>query len=241
MAVEFANSGASAWADPSSAVSLAVPSGVAADDIVIALFYTDGAVTITDLGAFAHAGESPLLVNQVDTSGDHRLNVLWKRATTGDVGSYAFTLSGTTYWSGQAHRFTGCITTGSPWDSAVDSADLGTASANDTPAVSINTTGPNELLVWAATNWGGGAWTPPTGFTLRQDSMFDTETMATKAQAAAGSTGSLVGTCAVSNKTGAWVGALKPPPVASPRQARLGGVWVPTTRQVRIGGAWVAV
>lgn len=205
--------------------AVAVPSGVTADQIIVVDFFIDGAVTVTGMPAgFAHAPDSPIAVPP--GSGSHSQVVAWKRATGADAGTYAFTLSSSIYVNAAASRITGCITTGSPWDDtdAAQSNALGTAS----PAVTVITTGTDRLLYWGATNWGGGLWTPPTSFTERRDSGDRVITSADLAQAAAGSSGAISGTCAGNDRRTAWLGALLPVPPA-------GGSAPPNRRDRRMG------
>jgi len=193
------------------AMNVDVPDSVAADDIIVVTAFVDCSssdATITALASgFAQAPDSPVNVD-IGNPTDSRLYVMWKRATGADstAGTYDFTVSASVYVNAQAIRYVGAVTSGDPWN--VTDFDSTTSAVNDTPAVQDTTTVVDTLLVWAATNWNGGAWTPPTGFTERRDSGDQVCTVADKTQAAAGDTGSIVGTCAGSAKSGAWLGAL---------------------------------
>jgi hypothetical protein len=183
-------------------LNLAVPASVASGDIIVAAFFT-----VTGPAGFAHAPNSPRTVN-AGGGGNHSVNVLWKRASAADSGTYAFTLSAGGYAEGQAHRFTSCIASGNPWDgNTASTGDGGATNSTTTPAVSFTTTGPDELFFSAGTNWSGGAWTPPTGFTEITDNAADL-TADYKVQASAGSSGTVQATCAGNDKVGAWLGAL---------------------------------
>jgi hypothetical protein len=197
-----------------STVAVDVPDSVAADDIIVVTAFIEGteAVTITGLpSGFSQAPDSPVNVN-IGGAGPHRLYVMWKRATGADStgGTYDFTLSSTEYAHARAFRYTGATTSGDPWD-VTNAATSGTSDVTDSPVVSDTTTVADTLLVWSASNWTGGAWTPPSGFTERSDEGNANMTVADLAQAAAGATGSITGTCATSDKQGAWLGALKSP------------------------------
>jgi hypothetical protein len=197
------------WASTgTTTLNLAVPASVASGDIIVAAFFIDGStVTITGPAGFAHAPNSPRTVN-AGAAGNHSVNVLWKRASAADSGTYAFTLSAGGYAEGQAHRFTTCIASGNPWDgNTASTGDGGATNSTTTPAVSFTTTGPDELFFFAGTNWSGGAWTPPTGFTEITDNAADL-TADYKVQASAGSSGTVQATCAGNDKVGAWLGAL---------------------------------
>lgn len=202
----------------------AVPASVASGDIIVIPIFVDTAATITGLpSGFAEAASSPIA--RPSGGGAHSLHVVWKRATGADTGTYGFTLSGSAFVAGAALRYTGCAASGNPWD-VTTSADGGATNSTTTPAVSVTTTGADRMLLFAGTNWGGGAWTPPTGFTERMDNSSEVNTADDKPQAVAGSSGSVTATCAGSNKTLAWLGALLP--VASGTvYAKTGGGAVP--------------
>lgn len=203
---------APAWAstgtyfeNSSSAPAFAVPSGVASGDVIVIPMYLDGTTTITAMASgFAHATGSPSGLSV--GGGSHSVNVVWKRATGADSGTYTFTLSGSTFVCGSALRFTSAVASGDPWD--VTNAAQDAANSTVTPAVSVTTTGPDRLLVFAGSCWAGGTWTAPGGFAERVDSGFGLITADDKAQAAAGSSGSVSATCTGSDKRCAWLGAL---------------------------------
>lgn len=192
-----------------SAISLAAPAGVDAGDLVAAWFYLDGVDTTISVypDDWTEAPGSPVTVNTGFT-GSHVQHVVWHRAAGPESGPYVFTLSGSTYRAAQAHRFTGVKAAGTPWD--VFASDVALTSQAETPPLSITTAGDDELVLWSATDWGGGPWTPPAGFTEHQDFVTGLVTMASKDQAVAGSTGSVTGTSAVAQKQTAWLSALLP-------------------------------
>lgn len=203
----FGTSGA--WSGGTAATrSFAVPASVASGDIIVIPMFIDGStVTISAMpSGFAHAENSPRTVN-AGGAGNHSVNVVWKRATGADTGTYDFTFSASAYTEGQAHRYTGCVDSGNPWDSPTNAADGGSTNSTTTPAVSVTTLGPDRMLFFAGTNWSGGAWTPPTGFAERTDNASDL-TADDLVQTSAGSSGSVSATCAASDKVGAWLGAL---------------------------------
>lgn len=189
----------------------AAPASVASGDVIVIVFYLDASTTVSGLpSGFAHAPGSPLRVG-AGLGGEHSLNVIAKRATGADAGPYTVTFSASQYRNGAAIRYTGCVASGTFWDA---NSGTGTAIATDTsnntvtPAVSMTTSGADEMLVFAATNWSGGTWTPPTSFTERIDNGDKTLTADDLVQAAAGTTGSVTATCVGSNKRAAWLGAL---------------------------------
>lgn len=201
----FAGIGTQLQVNPGTTTSVPVPAGVAVDDIIVVDMFLDGAATVSAMpSGFAHVTGSPMTVTG---TGAHSHVVAWKRATGADTGTYDFTLASAGYVNAAASRFTGCITSGSPWD-AVD-AQASTAQNTTSPPTSVTTTGPDRLLYWSATNWSGGAWTPPTSFTERRDSGDEVMTSADLVQAVAGSSGSVVGTCVGNDRRTAFLGALQ--------------------------------
>jgi hypothetical protein len=190
------------------APSVAVPASVASGDLIVVSMFVDSTATVSAMPTgFAHAPDSPVAIGAGATSGKHSLNVMWKRATGADSGTYAFTVSSSVYCNGAAIRYTGAVSSGSPWD-VTNSAHQDNTGFSTTPAVTVTTTGTDRLLVFAATNWSGGAWTPPTGFTERRDTGDEVCTTDDLAQAAQGSSGSVTATCAAADRMCAWIGAL---------------------------------
>jgi hypothetical protein len=184
----------------------AAPASVASGDVIVIPIFVDSTATITALPpGFAEATDSPIA--RPSGGGAHSLHVVWKRATGADTGTYSFTLSGSAFVAGAALRYTGCVASGNPWD-VTTSADGGVTNSTTTPAVSVTTTGADRMLVFAGTNWGGGGWTPPAGFTERIDNGSEVNTADDSVQVSAGSSGTVTATCAGSNKTLAWLGAL---------------------------------
>lgn len=210
--------------DSSASANFPVPSGVATGDIIVIPIYVDGVTgTITDYAlGFAEAENSPV---PNASALPHTIHVVWKRASVADAGTYDFTLSAPLFRTGAAVRYTGCATSGSPWDSPTDSAS-DTNDGISTPSVDVTTLGANRLLVWSGSSWSANTWTPPVGFSERIDSGVGTLTLADKAQAVAGNSGSVVGTPANSTRRSAWLGALKPAVTDVPgtASAALGGL-----------------
>jgi hypothetical protein len=205
-----------------------VPASVASGDIIVIPIFIDGSsATITTMpSGFAHAENSPRTVN-AGGGGNHSVNVVWKRASAGDTGTYNFVLSASVFAEGNAIRYTGCVGSGNPWDSPTNAADGGATTATNTPNVSINTQGPDRMLLFVGTNWGGGAWTPPTGWNKRVDNG-NSLTAADLVQATAGGTGNIHATNGSTSETGAWLGALIGTTVSAPPS-----IVIPTTAVTR--------
>lgn len=218
----FGAAGTYLTGDFTSGASVAVPSGTATDEIVVVAIYVEsGNGAISGPGGFARK-------SSVDGS-NHDIEIWWKRCTTTDAGTYAFTWSGSPWREAVALRFSGCITTGDPFD--VTNTNTGTGGT--TPSVSNTTTVADTLELWIASNANGGAWTPPSGYTERVDTGSDLS-VATATKASTGSTGSITGSCAGGAGVSlAFLGALKPPAGASPDPVPRGGLVVPSWAVMR--------
>jgi len=185
--------------------AIAVPSGTAADEIVLVFLYYDGDDTIDTV-------ESGFTLKVNEGTASNGLAIYWKRCTGADSGTYDFAQTASTWREGIAIRYTDCLASGDPFD-VFDSANQATGST--TPAVSNTTTVADTLQVWAGSNYNGGAWTPPTSYTERADASSDFS-VADLAQASIGGSGSITGTCAGgSTFSSAFLGALAPTAVTT--------------------------
>lgn len=214
MAAPTYGAGGTYYENSGSSIAFAAPASVAANSVVVIVAYLDGTGDpgITLPGGFTQAEGSPVYIPASPVGGvsqNHRLLVAWHRASGSEAGPYTMTLTSSIYVSGQAHRFDGCVTTGTPIDSPTAS-DGSVTNTTTSPALSVTTQGADRLVLHAATSWAGGTWTPPSGFTKRQQSANGSSTLADLAQAAAGSTGSVTATVSGSDKMQAWLGALIP-------------------------------
>jgi len=193
--------------------SFAVPASVAAGDIIIVAAYIDGTATVTGMpSGFAHAENSPKQVAP-GGAGTHSLVVMWKRATGADSGTYAFTLDAAQFVFGNAVRYTGCVASGNPWDTAGSGAvsEGGNVVVSSPPTVSLTTAGPDRMLVYVATdnNGDGGTWSPPAGYNQRQGGASVTcHEISDLVQSAAGSTGGQAASNTLGGRMGGWIGAL---------------------------------
>jgi hypothetical protein len=183
-------------------VQIPVPSGVAADDVIVVQVYKENTAAITPPSGFSEK-------SQVDNANPVEHTIFWKRATAGDTGTYDFSWTGAVWAGGSSHRISGAVTSGDPFD-VIDHEPGGAASTN-APAVQATTTVADTLLFWGATGFNGStAWTQPSGFTGPLLAVLNLEA-AWKAQAAAGDTGALTGSSDASDVKTAFLGALKPP------------------------------
>lgn len=165
-----------------------IPAGVAAGDVIL--------VYIAAQAAFPSPNSLPtgfaeITAGMVVEKPPVRQFVFWKRATTSETGTWTFGFNGSAWRDALAVRFSGTKATGTPYEWLGWSASEGATTA--TPPVSGTTTGPNELVVWCGHTYEIGAWTPPSGFTENADNSSNIS-VATKQQATAGPTGSIVGT-----------------------------------------------
>src|SRR6185503_13236354 len=190
--------------------AIPVPASVAANDIIEVHLYIESTATVTPPTGFTE--KTPSSPISATGPGAHTHRIFWKRPTGADSGTYSFTWTGAAYREGFALRFTGCVTSGDPYDTGAGAPNSAQASADSTttPAVSLTTQGADRLLSWAGTNFTGGNWTPPTSFTERADGAPGDSSGATLTQATAGATGSITGTCSGSGYRTAWLGALLP-------------------------------
>lgn len=209
-----------------STMNVPAPASVAVGDMLVVMAFIDtaGATVTAAPSGWTQAANSP-----ITGPDNHSMVVYYKVAVSGDTGlsTFDFTLSGSVYRNAACSRYTGGDTSGSPWD--VTRGVGSNTSTTTTEDVAITTTVADTLKIWGGTNWSGGTWTPPTSFTERRDTGDGVCTTADLAQASAGASGTIVGTCTGSDKRCAWVGALKPaggaaasnpqPPVVAPGRA----------------------
>lgn len=202
-----------------SARSVTVPTGTAIGQIAVMIIYNEGSVALTTLpSGFAHAPSSP---NINATGSSHRINIIWKRLTAADSGSYAYSFAGTTFNMGQAFTFTDVVASGSPWDSDVNVGTSGATVTANSPSTNITTTGVDRLILSGIGAFDDltvdKAGSPPTGYTLlgnKQHFM-----LSSKTQAVAGATGGVIATCPETTSWTAWLGALLPVAASAPQSS----------------------
>lgn len=213
----FAAAGTLLAGSNSASASIAVPSGVAANDIILAFLTVQlgpsapPAVTGIPSG-FTEAASSP--ASSAVSTDLQDWHVYWKRATAADAGTYDFTMASAPQWrTGFALRYTGCVTSGNPIDAAVGAGN--SATSLNFPNTSLTTLGPDRLVVWTGGAWDGFACTQPSGFTIDAQGVTNNTSagmcITSKSQAVAGSTGTL--SASFSSGTlpkSVWLGALLP-------------------------------
>lgn len=205
----FGASGTATGGGTRSTISLAAPASVVANSLLVAAFYIDGVTNQNvTLAGWTNLEGTPLAATGADQK--HWLHVLWHRASGSESGPYAFVLDTAQYCEGQVHRFDGALTSGTPFESPTSTA-TDPNNNTTTPVVSLTTGGADRLLLHMATDWSGGTWTAPSGFTKRQQIASDgLSTLSDKAQAVAGATGSVQATQTGNGKTTALLAAMLP-------------------------------
>jgi hypothetical protein len=194
--------------------SFAAPAGAVSTDIIlVGFFIDDGTRTVTAApSGFTQAGSSPQRTSN-STSPQHSLAVYWGRFSDVGSGPYGFTVSTSAFIEGRAAAIQGCITTGNPLEATSGNALVGSTSTT-APAVSASSLDVDRYAFYMATNWSGGAWTPPTGYTERWDANDEVLTYDDLALPTATTT-SPQAVCASTSQTTAWLGIFMPPAVAA--------------------------
>lgn len=179
-----------------------VPTGVQADDILILAMTTDAAGNV-DSG---HYPTGFVELAEVDLTHDNQLGaVAWKRATGADAGTYVFLVAvGGSNWVCQVIALRGRHATDPP----VASTPNPNNTNNTTPTANGVTALAHDDLVWISfpdvnTTGGGNGHTPPSGYAEQEDdeNAFSNLSMATLLDVAAGATGTVAGTFALSAGT----------------------------------------
>lgn len=197
----------------STTAAVPVPPGVVGTttdpgEVIVVVMYVENSQAVTPDTGFVHAGSSP--VTNSSATKPIVLSVFWKRATGADSGTYAFTVAAGLAWrEGYALRYTGCVTSGNPFD-VTTSAQADSGAAGAFTSVSATTTVANDLLVYIATTYDGRTVALPSGFAGKAGS--GAWIISDNPQPSAGATGSIAGSWSGSNtSTVVWLGALKPP------------------------------
>lgn len=208
----------------SSTPSFTVPVGTASEKLVVVSFFINVATT-TVIGVpsnFALMAGTPIV------GASNRLVKYWKRLTSEDTDPYVFTLDSAQFVEGVSELYSSVITNGDPVDPNPGSA-FSDVNGTVTPEVSTVTSGPDRLIVHTATNWSGGTWTPPTGYTKRLQPPVGLITTADKSQLSEGTTGAITASATGNDKRTAHIAAIigttveDPPPILTPPESRTGG------------------
>lgn len=213
------------WVGPTNAPSFAEPAGAVANDIIEIKFFLDGTNTVsTAPTGFVAAPNAPA----VNTN--HSLQIYWARRSAAGAGPYVFALASTTHTEGAAFAIQGATTSGNPYE-ASSGANSGGASVSTAPLVSATSLGTDRYASYAATNWSGGTWTAPTGYTKQYDLNNHIVISCDLAMPTAATT-SPQATCTASDKMCAWLGIMIPD-VAGAAVATPGPIVTPPWSVVR--------
>jgi hypothetical protein len=197
------------------APSFAEPLGAAADDIIVCGWFQDDArtsISATLPTGFAAAFDAPQANNPLTgSSPDHSLQVYVARRSVCGAGPYTFTVvpgtgGATPFCEGMAVAVQG-VPPGiaSPFTEAADGNTSGSSSSATAPLVTATSLDIDRLALYFATNWTGGAWTPPSGYTEDWDANNRIATLDHLTMAVAAST-SPQAVNVSTDRTNAWVG-----------------------------------
>jgi hypothetical protein len=193
--------------------ALSLPSGFAANDILIAVVFKENtaAFSATPSGFALVTGGRDI------ATGFYSVDIYWKRATGAESGSQTFTWSGSVPRAGYMVAISGAVTRGDPWNPATLAAWAG-SNSGAMSASSVTTTVDDTLILGVYTVDNGGAtWTAGSSMTERIDNG-DTY-LQTVAQSAAGATGTKDATPSVNNERRALLVPIKPATVSTSTSA----------------------
>lgn len=187
-------------------VTLSVPPGVQAGDVLVAAIHSDvQGVVITPPAGWTLKREFP-------SPDDHRLAVFHRVAGSSEPADYTWTFSaGGASHTGILSAYRG-VNTGVIWNA--DALMARTASGTNHSTPSILTTLPNALLiaVLGLSRGNSAVFTPPAGMSERGDigTSWSSLTLADGPQAAAGNSGAKTFTANQPGPGITWLGALEP-------------------------------
>jgi hypothetical protein len=193
-----------AYASRPTGFTLDKPSGVAADDILVACV-VHSRTTPAQNDLVAPAGWTKIGTSPIVTAGgmSAKLEVWWKRATGSEPTGYFFDVWASSSNQGAILAYSGCLASGSPIDVfSQNSASTGSTATG----TGVTTTSADDTLVWLGHNWdASGALTAPSGMTERFDNLLY---CADQTIASAGATGDRTQTLASSNPWATYMLAL---------------------------------
>jgi hypothetical protein len=192
------------------APSFAAPAGAVSTDVIQILFFCDdGRTTVSAVpSGFVVIPGLPQDNDVTLGSPAHSLRGYWAYFSVAGAGPYAFTLSTSVFVEGRTAAIQNADPTGNPFE-ATNGATSGATAVTTAPSVTATSLSTNRYAFNAATNWTGGAWTPPAGFTEQWDANSEVLTFDDKALPTA-QTVTPQPVCAGSNKSNAWVGIFLP-------------------------------
>lgn len=157
MAYPVYSSESSSWGyNNGTTVSVPYPASISTDDIIFACLQAKSAGTWT----------VPTGWTAVLSRTSYRV-VMWRRATGGESGNKTFTNSTSQDLFGYMYSYSGCITTGTPYEQAAQYG--GGASPYTIPALAGNTTGSERLCVCFTHISGRPPYGSATNYTAARD------------------------------------------------------------------------
>lgn len=198
--------------------TFAEPAGAVADDIILCSWFQDDARTSatppTGPAGFSRPNDAPQLNNPLGGSPDHSLQVFVGRRSDVGAGPYVFTIipgtgGATPFCEGRAAAIQNVKVDPSFYAGPQDGNTSGSSDVSTAPAVSTTNSVNDCYAFYVATNWNGGAWTPPAGYTEQWDANNRIITFADLTLAAPQTT-SPQAVCASSARMNAWVAPFLP-------------------------------
>jgi hypothetical protein len=138
------------------------PASAALNDVFAALAFCDTASSSLGIPSGWISKFSGVSSNSL-----FRYDLAWVRRGS-SAPSLSWTMSGSAYREVFIVAYSGCVTSGDPFEAATDGGNVANGSNPDCP--SVTTINANAMALAAAINWsgsGGGGWTAPSGYTLR--------------------------------------------------------------------------
>lgn len=177
-------------------VTVTKPSGTTTNDILLYGIYLEGDMSspITWPSGFTQIRSVAQLDGTAFGPFDYRLAWAWKRADGSEGASYQASGWISNYNEAWVASFSGCVTTGTPYD---DEDGVANTVGDDAPTTpSVDTIGANRLIVASYCSYDGGpaVWAPGgSGMTERIDSI--SKSLYDVAQASAGASGAKTVSC----------------------------------------------
>jgi hypothetical protein len=188
-----------------------LPVGTVAGDLLVAIFYTDAAGTVTMPSGFTN-------LYNVNPSGSMHLRVDWKIAVGSDATSWSWT--GSVWRVGALLRITGAQSSGTPYENNASAQNTTSVASTNSSLPSVALTGAASvddlaLIATAVTNDNAPTWSAPSTWTIQWNSGDDIgiakQTLASGAAAPASTHVTISDSNAVAGPGGTVILAIKSP------------------------------
>lgn len=161
--IAFRNKSATTAEGTANGFTAAEPASAALNDVFIALAFCGQASTTLGIPS----GWTSLASGNAGT--DYRYNLAWIRRGA-SAPSLVWTMSTSAYRAVHLLAYSGCITTGNPYEAFSN----GGTTANDTTSLnppSVTTLSANSFVICGGVDYSGAnfVWTAPTGYTKRSE------------------------------------------------------------------------